>query len=285
MVLSRGSFYASALREELQLKGRVDLQAVADKFHFSIRERDLAGCEGALLRSSNDSRGIIVVKRAIREFGRKRFTIGHEIGHLVLQGMSAACVSSDIGNWSKASKEVEKEADEFAAELLIPSKEIGAVINSGTPSLQTIQDVAQEYEASLSASAWRYCDVVDVPCAVIWSTNEVIQWFRKSDSFRFFLQRSVKVPQASYAMAAYKGRELPENPEPVAAHEWIESGRLRDGAEIWEQSLSLPSYESVITLLWIKQEISKEEVDEDSLLEELDPEEFTLRRKRWPGKR
>jgi hypothetical protein len=120
---------------------------------------------------------------------------------------------------------------------------------------------------------------------VVWSTNEVIQWSRKSDNFRFFLQRGVKLPQSSYAMAAHKDKDVPKNPEPVAANEWIESDRLRDGAEIWEQSLSLPSYDSVITLLWLKQEIGKEAVDEDSLLEELDPDEFTLRRKRWPGKR
>ncbi len=86
-------------------------------------------------------------------------------------------------------------------------------------------------------------------------------------------------------MAAYKGKKLPENPEPIAANEWIESGRLLDGAEIWEQSLSLPSYDSVMTLLWVKMQITKEEVGDDSLLEELDPQEFTLRRKRWPGKR
>ena len=286
MIFSRGSLYASALREELRLQGRADLHAIAEQFHISIRERDLAGCDGALLRSTVDSRGIIVVKSSIREFGRKRFTIAHEIGHLVLHGASAACAHSDIGDWSRAAKQVEKEADEFAAELLMPTKEIGAAINSRAPSLQIIQGVARDYEASLSASAWRYCDVVDVPCAVIWSTNEVIQWSRKSDSFRYLLQRGVEVPQASYAMAAFKGKELPGDPEPVAAHEWIESARLHDGAEIWEQSLRLPSYESVMTLLWIKGEIAGEEVNEDdSLLEELDPDEFTLRRKRWPGKR
>ena len=86
-------------------------------------------------------------------------------------------------------------------------------------------------------------------------------------------------------MAAYKGKRPPEQPEPVHAGEWIEHSRLLDGAEIWEQSLKLPWYDSVITLLWAKREITKEEREEDSLLEELDPEEFTLRRKRWPGKR
>jgi len=86
-------------------------------------------------------------------------------------------------------------------------------------------------------------------------------------------------------MAAYNGKTPSDEPEAIPASEWIQAARLREDAEIWEQSLSLPSYESVITLLWVRDDITREESDEDSLLPELDPEEFTLRRKRWPGKR
>jgi hypothetical protein len=93
------------------------------------------------------------------------------------------------------------------------------------------------------------------------------------------------VPQGSYARAAYEGKDVPGDPEPVAADEWIDNWNLREGAEIWEQSLRLHSYDSVITLLWIKREIVQTTTEEDSLLDELDPEDFTLRRKRWPGKR
>lgn len=284
MMISQAAVYAKALRAELQLRGRVDLEKIAEKMNLSIREKDLSGCDGALLRSMTGSKGIIVVKQSIREFGRKRFTIAHELGHLMLEGASAACISSDIGQWSDTKKS-EKDADEFAAELLIPSDEVQSLINSEKPSLQLISRVAEQYETSLSASAWRYCDIVSVPCAIIWSTNRVIQWLRKSDSFNFFLRRGVNVPEGSYALVAYKGERLPEGPEPVPAAEWIEHPRLLEGAEIWEQSLKLPYYDSVITLLWAKREITKEERDDDSLLEELDPEEFTLRRKRWPGKR
>ena len=285
MAFPRGRIYANALRTELRIGGRVDLLTVAKEFHLSIREADLSGCDGALLRSSKDSSGIIVVKSSIREIGRKRFTVAHEIGHRLLHGVSAACTSSDIGNWSITAQAQEREADEFAAELLIPYKECSAFIRGRSPSIQTIESVAEEFDVSLSASAWRYCDVVDLPCAMVWSTDEVIKWSHKSDSFQFFLQRGVKVPQGSYAMAAYKGNKLAEHPESISAVEWIDGGRLLDGAEIWEQSLSLPSYNSVITLLWVKGKITKDEVEEDTLLEELDPEEFTLRRKRWPGKR
>lgn len=284
MIVSQAAVYAKALRAELCLRGRVDLHQIAGILNLSVREKDLVGCDGALLRSMRGSKGIIVVKQSIREFGRKRFTIAHELGHLILEGGSAACISSDIGQWSET-KHSEKNADEFAAELLIPSEEVQSLINSEKPSLQLIRRVAEQYETSLSASGWRFCDIVTVPCAIIWSTNGVIQWFRKSDSFAFFLRRGVTVPEASYAMAAHKGHNVPGEPEPVPAYEWIEHPRILEGAEIWEQSVRLPWYDSVLTLLWVRREIMKEEREEDSLLPELDPEEFTLRRKRWPGKR
>ena len=285
MNLSRSSVYANALRDELDLTGRTDLTAVAEKLNLSVREIELTGCDGALLRSSMGSGGFIAVNSSMRESGRKRFTVAHEIGHRVLHEASTACSSADIGNWSASAKQAEKEADEFAAELLLPAREIAPTINGRSPSLQVIQSVAQEYEASFSASAWRYCDIVATPCAVVWSTKRVIQWARRSDSFRFFLQRGSNVPHGSYAMAAYEGKPVPREPEPLAAEEWIEGWNLREGAEIWEQSLSLRSYDSVITLLWVKRDIVRTRTDEDALLQELDPEDFTLRRKQWPSKR
>jgi hypothetical protein len=285
MNVSRSSVYAIALREELNLTGSIDLFAIAEKFRLSIREIELTGCDGALLRSSIDSSGIIAVKNSIRESGRKRFTVAHEIGHRVLHGASTACSAADIANWSENAKQAEKEADEFAAELLLPAREIAPTINSRSPSLNVIQSVAQKYEASFSASAWRYCDIAATPCAVIWSTKKIVQWARRSDSFRIFLRRGVEVPQGSYARAAYEGKDVPGDPEPVAADEWIDNWNLREGAEIWEQSLRLHSYDSVITLLWIKREIVQTTTEEDSLLDELDAEDFTLRRKRWPGNR
>ena len=50
-----------------------------------------------------------------------------------------------------------------------------------------------------------------------------------------------------------------------------------------EHSVSLPNYAAVLTLLWVvKTKRSAEEEYEEPYLEELDPEGFTLKRKRWP---
>jgi hypothetical protein len=48
-----------------------------------------------------------------------------------------------------------------------------------------------------------------------------------------------------------------------------------------EHSIRLPNYDAVLTLLWFQLRDSDDE-DDPSNLEELDPEDFTLKRKRWP---
>ena len=60
------------------------------------------------------------------------------------------------------------------------------------------------------------------------------------------------------------------SPSPVRADLWLDSRRLNDGAEIYEQSIFLRNYRSVLSLLWIKEPISKQDDTED-LLPELDP--------------
>jgi hypothetical protein len=50
---------------------------------------------------------------------------------------------------------------------------------------------------------------------------------------------------------------------------------------VLEHSIRLPNYNAVLTLLWFQ--LRDGGFDEDPPnLEDLDPEDFTLRRKRWP---
>ncbi len=50
---------------------------------------------------------------------------------------------------------------------------------------------------------------------------------------------------------------------------------------VLEQSVSMPFYDGVLTLLWIREAIEKRREDDHELLESLDPTDFGLSRKRW----
>ena len=251
---------------------------------LKIKEVDLEGCDGVLVRAKGASRGIIAVKRNVRSEGRKRFTVAHEIGHYILPGHDGGsiCRPADIEGWRDKGNAKEREADDFAAELLIPTAVAKAHVARHTPSLSAVEAVADECGASLSASAWKYCDLTTEQCAIVWSEAGKVAWTRKSAEFPFFIPKGRPLSQATYAYNCLLGERVPENPEPIPADGWIESYNLKADAVVYEESRSLPSYESVLTLLWFKDDAQKRSDYQEDDDPSMDPNEFTVHRKKWP---
>ena len=181
------------------------------------------------------------------------------------------CLDTDVGNWSDVGKQLEREADEFAAELLIPTSYARPRFSQTTPSLQTISGVATDCRASLSATAWRYCDLAPYACAIVWSKESRIAWSRASGEFDFFIEWGKYLEKGTFARALFEGAGHEDDyPRPVPVGLWLDSRRLNVGAEIWEQSILLGNYRSVLSLLWMREPIRKQD-DAEDLLPELDP--------------
>lgn len=271
--------------ERLHVNGIPDVYQIADELRLKVKEEDLEGCEGLLVRPRGIPRGIIAVRKDIRSEGRKRFTIAHEIGHFVLPGHDeegTICGQADIEGWKDRSNSKEREADDFAAELLIPTVVVKAHLARRTPSLSAIESVATECAASLSASAWKYCDLTSEQCAIVWSEQGVVSWSRRSPEFPFFIRKGQPIEQASYASNCFNGEKVPSTPQPVPADAWIDSSNLKEDSVIHEESRSLPAYDSVLTLLWIKENIQKKSDYQEEDDPSMDPNEFTVYRKQWP---
>jgi hypothetical protein len=273
------------LLERLQITGVPDLRQIASTLRLKVKEEDLEGCEGVLIRAKGVPRGIIAVKRNIRSEGRKRFTVAHEIGHYVLPGHDdggSICGPADIEGWKDRSNSKEREADDFAAELLIPTVVVKEHLARRTPSLSAIEAVANECGASLSASAWKYCDLTSEQCAIVWSEHDKVSWSRRSPEFPFFIRKDQPIEQPSYASNCFKREKAPSTPEPVPADAWIDSFNLKEGSVIHEESRFLPSYDSVLTVLWIKENIQKKSDYQEEDDPSMDPNEFTMDRRQWP---
>ncbi len=249
-----GPVYARALLAELA-QSHGGIHEIAAALGIDLLEVEADGFDGALIRANDVPLAEIVVRASIREAGRKNFTMAHELGHFVLpshQRMSIACMASEIGNWADASRRtaLEREADEFAAELLMPSSLVEPVSWGATPSLGVIENIARRARASLSAAAWRYCDVTEERCAVVWSTEGTIHWSKRSRGFPFFLPKSRPVEKGTFAAACFAGKKVPGRPQVVPVHLWASSMTVDPSIRMLEQSKALPSYRSVISLLW-----------------------------------
>jgi hypothetical protein len=250
--LTKSVAYARALGRELR-SAREVLVRFVPRLGLEIREVNANSFDGALVRARDIPCGLILIRKSIREPGRKHFTLAHELGHFLLPNhdhAELACTKSDIGNWGDGSKQTEREADEFAAELLMPAAAVEPIVGSEAPSLQAIEKIAARFETSFSAAAWRYCDLAKEPCAIVWSTGGRIDWSKRSRTFDFRLQKGMPIHKESFAFRAFSGRARQKQPQAVRAALW--NSDADEATELCEQSKALPAYSSVISLLWAR---------------------------------
>lgn len=279
---------ASFVLDAFKVESKPDLALLCREFGLRVKEVDSTGFDGALVCSVGSQKGIIALRRSIREASRKRFTVAHEIGHFVIpyhRRLKNVCESMVVERFGKELGQPEIEANEFAAELLLPNRVVRSRFNLKEPNLVGIGEVAHEFETSLTATTYRYLDLTDLPCAMVWSEANKALWYHTSDAFPFYLPYSELPMSGSIAGRLFARVSVESGPHTVPAELWLD-GRDAESVQIMvEDSVRLPSYNAVLSFLWIVKMdaiVAKSRGSDDELLPELDPQDFTLRRKRWP---
>src|SRR5262249_17255718 len=154
----------------------------------------------------------IVVRSSIKEQGRKNFTIAHELGHFILPNHDnddVVCNPYELSDFSSQARDREREANEFAAELLMPADVVSHAIGPLDPSFDAIERIGRTCNSSLSSSAWRFCDLTGHRCAVLWSSGGRVVWERRSPEFRFAISRYGVREPGTFAQDCLQGRPVP----------------------------------------------------------------------------
>ncbi len=123
--------FARKLLAELNMKRADNPEEIAARLRLTIEDADFDNLEGALVFRVDRAKGVVSINKNIKELGRRNFTICHEIAHFVLPNHgSVKCKSKEIESWSSGINAQEVEANRFAAELLLPKKEIYRIVNN-----------------------------------------------------------------------------------------------------------------------------------------------------------
>lgn len=240
--------FARSLLVELKIKRADDPEAVAARLRLTIEEVDFENLEGALVFRVDRANGIISINKNIREIGRRNFTICHEIAHFVLPNHgSVKCKSKEIESWSSRINWQEIEANRFASELLLPKKEIYRIVDNKV-SIETAKAIAKNFNTSLTATLLKCSEVTDESCAVVWSIGGRVEWVKKNENFIFFIPKK-DLDNDSVAYQLFKNNLNREGEKTVYAETWISDDNLQSDLQIWEESISMPNYNGILTLL------------------------------------
>jgi hypothetical protein len=143
-----------------------------------------AGFDGALVRNPDDSTqwGIFYSDRASPQ--RQRFTVAHELGHLVLHRARQASFHCE---WTGAQTGVslalmEREADDFASHLLMPGDALREGLAGRPVDLHLLSELARRFGVSFEALCLRFIKHTDLTAILLHWDNGYLKYEWRSRS-------------------------------------------------------------------------------------------------------
>lgn len=225
------------------------------------------GFEGALITDEAKSRGVILFNAASAA-QRRRFTIGHELGHFLVPSHRGhqQCTSKDMKQMRQSGERErrEAEANAFSAGLLMPKpwfeREMGQL---GDADVTHVRTLARMFDTSLEATANRYVDLTDDCCAFVFSKDGVIRYTRGTDDFPRMAVRAKDPLPAGCASAAPRvpGDGVSGWAE-VVGETWLQEGKRRL-PQILEQSIAQANGYRLTLLFIDAEEVAEEEADDE----------------------
>lgn len=206
---------------------------------------------------------------------RTRFSIAHELGHyfldhhrqLLIRGRRPHKSNSEF----RTPNQIEREADAFAASLLLPTFLLKPAINQVPLTWNRLERVAAEFATSLLSTAIRSVQLSDFPTALIGIRDGQILWSFVSGAmirsgiypkkFGAFLPTS-----ATRAWHQYLTRSLPPRDHHVRVSEWLDVYKDKF-ANAWACESFKPAYSLgiVMALVTIEEgDLAEEEADYES---------------------
>jgi hypothetical protein len=248
-----------------------DIDAILSEAEVEVTpsRRSDPGYAAVLIRLQGGGAGIMMA--ADQPQGRRRFSLAHELGHFYIPahlnaGPMLKCADADLRARSSDSKVLEWEANDFAAELLMPRKLFGQDIRNKAINFGVVEQLAgpEMYQISMTAAAWRLVQLTREPCALVMSVEGAISWVARSESFPYRVpERNQRIGSGTAAAAVFRGEAANRKAESVPPYEWLEirEGRSLENIELLESTFAIPSLRQILSLLWVS-EIEENEFDD-----------------------
>ena len=237
----------AVLKQIPDLKPGIPVREIAAALDIDeIREEPLDKLEGCLITPDDKSTGSILIHKN-RPETRKRYTIAHELGHYLspwhkpATGAGFQCsardMAADMTFKVDSAMRMEIEANQFAAELLMPTKLFqDSLKRRKGADLEHILELADAFEVSREAAARRYVTFVDEPAAIVFSKEGVIRYMKKSEYFpALCIKGRDGLPQDSLSAQSSLPAGEVSNWEAQEGHLWLTSPK---GRAVCEQTLA-----------------------------------------------
>jgi len=251
---------AVKILEEYQFdKLPIDPKLLAKKANIIVEPK--ADCEkgvsGMLLR--NGENYCIFYATYLGNPGFENFSIAHELGHYFIEGHPEQIFKSDNTHISvenlMSDNEIERQADAFAASLLMPETLFKDSLSGYEKGMTCIEAMSKLCNTSLTATAIRYAELTEDKVIVIVSTNGIIDYCCISNAV-FSLKeieipkKGSRIPKATATERIFNDSSLMFNQNPLYLEtdfrDWLECKKAKKAGE---EAKGLGKYGKVLTVI------------------------------------
>jgi len=177
---------------------------------------------------------------------RRRFTVCHEIAHLVLGLPSEHGIGAD---WSYAKRSPNEVCcDVFAAELLLPVEFFTALARGMSPDFDSVDELRGKFFASREATASRLAATSRLACAYVLTEGGRVRHLVRSPALRNargWVSGGTPLPACSAAAALRAGNGR-SGSATYSGDAWFEGWQ---DVELGESSVFIPEYDQTLSLL------------------------------------
>lgn len=238
LILSRGAFY-----EEVELKGK----------------------DGRIV--SADGRSIITISTSVTDRGKKRFTAAHELGHFELHKdlTISADTQYELCNWYQSGPQ-EKEANEFASELLMPYRLFSTQCKGVKFQPTLIDHLATSFVVSKTAAIMKFLKAGNHPICVICVKDNKVKWWKMSkameeaehetvpgwDRYKIKVTSNLPPPPHSVVGQLFKRDnrfQYPEKFQEIDKSTWFLTTQ-NDDPKMFEYCHFVPAYNFALSVIW-----------------------------------
>lgn len=228
--------------------------------------------EGSLVMDECRSRGIILVNKSANP-GRRRFTIGHELGHFLIPTHMPVnadrflCSREDMQKWSTSEQSrydrMEAEANRFSALILMPPPLLRKyVAKFREPNLAQVLAVHIDFNVSKDAAARAFATYHDDCVAIAVVKDRKVQRCYRTPRFpQLAIVAGSPVPRPSVFHRTVDANL--SNIEEADAGQWLASDWGRKLPALYEQVLHQNNGYALI-LLWAEMDEEKDEDQEEN---------------------
>ena len=190
-----------------------------------------------------------------RPKGRVNFSLAHELGHYYLHHAYLLSGASHNSESDFASKNpMERQADAFAAALLMPRELFAARVKRQSRGVCTLKDIRRlserEFGTSITSTALRYCKCEFEACAVVLSREGAVEWADYSTDMQFlnmkFIRYGSPVPDDSWTAEVDLDDPSATTEGVIDADVWFDRPNR---SELWEEAMILGRTGLTLTFL------------------------------------